>query len=77
MNFEVGKDYRTRGGWRARVIWIFFPPFPTASRLVVCHHPKESQSISLHDKDGALLTYVGHASLGGNHPADLVGEWNA
>ncbi len=22
MEFVVGKDYRTRGGWRARCIWI-------------------------------------------------------
>lgn len=76
--FEVGVDYRTRGGWKARVVWISGVGW-TRSMWVV-HKPgggDESVPISHKLCDGEAITVfsVNEAPVYGKHPADLIERW--
>lgn len=77
--FEVGKEYRTRGGWKARVIWA--PTGIVIGRVNVyaIHKPGDVQESCpvLHDGDGraeATLAVYNPPTYGG-HPADLMEPW--
>lgn len=73
---EVGKAYRTRGGWKALVIWR---STRAGGGVIVIHRPHtEDESIPvLHDFGGIALTLfaVNPAPAYGQHPADLVEAW--
>ena len=77
---EVGKYYRTYGGWRALVIWECYSQFGGANQFyLVIHKPKEEDETSItHDYNGKPRTtfsvnepptYTEH------HPADLKEIW--
>ena len=75
MKLEVGKNYKTRGGWKAKVIWIVQRPqgFPWAW---VIHRPGEQfeSEAMRHQADGAY--FVGAESMYlEEHPADLIAVW--
>jgi hypothetical protein len=78
---EVGRDCMTRGGWKARIIWIAWHLYPgrKLSGYYAVHmpdHPDESApvlhgpggAVALPDVPGMPPTYEGH-------PADILGPW--
>ena len=83
MKFEVGKYYRTYGGWKAMIIWkcykqdIFGEEY---QYYLVVHKPEgenESNVVS-HKYDGRAVSIlaVNEPPLYGiHHPADLKEEW--
>jgi hypothetical protein len=81
MEFVVGEDYKTRGGWRARCIWkstfgAFFMHFPNPRGALELQIETERGPVH-HHNDGkaaaALVVYEPPAFYG--HPADIVGKW--
>lgn len=73
---EVGKDYKTRGGWKARIIW------KVAQRVefYAIHKPETDQETGpIHHKgDGkaVCILAVGEPPSYGQHPADIIEEWS-
>ena len=72
--FEIGKTYKTRGGWDALVIWK--KTQGPIAYLNVIHKPNtEFESVViLHDEKGAVLeTFsVNSPPFYDGHPADLI-----
>lgn len=51
--FEVGKNYRTVGGWEARVIWCKFCPTNNERQLIVIHQPyTKNEMLLVHNEAG-------------------------
>jgi len=75
-SFEVGEDYLTRGGWKAKVIWVF----KASTGMLVVHKPGEIEETAgiLHDAASgrALATFSVNAPPSfDQHPADLIAKW--
>ena len=68
-----GKAYRTKGGWKANVVWV------NEDNSMYCIHQDEKGSSSLvfHYSDGvskAVLGVYEPPTFGRDHPADLTTE---
>jgi hypothetical protein len=78
FELQVGKDYRTRGGWKARVIWNSISGGSKAYFYVIHKPGTEEESVCVtHAFNGfpdALLA-VGFPPDYGQHPADIMQEW--
>jgi hypothetical protein len=81
MKLELGELYRTRGGWTARIIWIFkFDPTgePDQSVVLAIHRPGEiSYERIVHHKlngkaAGGDFTVNAPPVYDVGHPADLI-----
>jgi len=76
MIFEIGKDYKTRGGWKAKIVWTH-----SCGTIHVVHKPGEGEYVEsipvIHNEKGKAvgLLSVGEAPTYGQHPADLISEW--
>ena len=72
---EVGKTYKTRGGWDAIVIWKTSTKFPMFS---VVHKPQTDEEMPhiMHYPDGKHSTAfsVDETPSYGQHPADIILE---
>jgi hypothetical protein len=82
MTFEVGKDYKTRGGWKARVIWGYRQVLVEPLRYYVIHKPNTGdESLCVHMPDGkaVALCQIGVSPPEYDqpvlHPADLLEPW--
>ena len=77
-NFEVGKYYKTRGGWKAICVWICQSDIQDSIYFV--HRPGEKNIESvpiIHNPLGIALSSfsVNDPPHYGIHPADIIGEW--
>lgn len=82
MNLEPGRSYKTRGGWRADVVWIGMLNLGQGmadETAVVVHHLEQSAAF------GAILCQhapqTGQAMVAGDafgcHVADIDEPWEA
>jgi len=67
MEFQVGKYYKTRGGWKALIVWIS-KGYPS-----VVHFPDEPNETPPlnHAPGGEYLSFT----RGSQSTHDLVSEW--
>lgn len=76
---EVGKEYRTYGGWKAKVIWKCVEPWQLY--YYVIHKPGELYDESapiMHDAYGYVHTNLSvnePPTYTAEHPAQLKEEW--
>lgn len=79
MELEVGKYYRTYGGWKAIVIWQVNKWTNTNHNVLVIHKPNTSEEshVVSHTSEGRAITLfsVNEPPVYGQHPADLKEEW--
>ncbi len=72
---EVGKTYKTRGGWDALVIWCH-QMSDQQEYFSVIHKPREKEEFGVvkHFADGKIaeLFKIGYAPDYGLHPADII-----
>jgi hypothetical protein len=77
MKFQVGKVYRTRGGWKALCIWEATMVYASTQYYFI-HKPKESDESGpiLHCLDGMARTVFSVCEIPyyGNNPADIVSD---
>lgn len=77
---EVGKYYKTYGGWKALVIWKVNKWLNVNHYVLVIHKPEtaEESNVVSHDSNGKAVScfsvneppqYTAH------HPADLMEIW--
>ena len=91
MNFEIGKSYKTKGGWRALIIYVYtgtkkgtfeaihFGPSYNYDFLHNLATNEEWEMICSHDEKGKALTAfsVNERPCYFDHPANLTGkEWS-
>jgi hypothetical protein len=80
MKIEVGKSYKTRGGWKAKVIYCL-----DLNKYVVIHYNYNGEICQFHDEKGFVQlysvifkpaeTFSSHFdNFGILHPADLIEE---
>ena len=78
LKIEVGKYYRTYGGWKALVIWKTIDNY----NCFVIHKPKEAdESIPIMHRMSGIAYYFSAAdnvppTYEAHHPADLMEEWD-
>lgn len=80
MNLKVNKNFKTRGGWKCRIIWERVNVLADGKYLVI-HKPGsktfESGAI-IHEIDGkarAIWSIGAPPNYLDNCDADIVGEW--
>lgn len=82
MKIEVGKDYRTYGGWKAKVIWRWTSG---DMNFLVVHKPGIYNNIDERERLGYChpdgISYLSFGideppRYGKHHPADLMEEWS-
>ena len=75
---EIGKTYKTYGGWDAIVIWkSFSKPDEEEQTYVVIHKPgtQDESGIVMHNEDGSAVSIFSinePPTYDLHHPADLV-----
>jgi len=84
MKFEVGKVYKTYGGWKAKIIWEIYNcdnfEWEGNARYYVIHKPTEQfeSAVIVHKKDGKAVSTLSVSEppqYETNLPADLKEEW--
>lgn len=65
LKLELGKSYRTRGGWKATVVW---DKFRGRLPMAAVHHEKDVDVVRFHREDGM----VGYLPC---RTADLIVPW--
>ncbi len=79
MKLEVGKCYKTKGNWKAKVIWEKFWPNQNPPYYCVIHKPGEdgeSDPICHYPNGKVIDDTMGEAlPCYTGHPADLVKPW--
>ena len=80
MKLEVGKYYRTYGGWKAVVIWKVYAGLNQKEHYLVIHKPydeDESHVVSYNTEGESLTAFSINEPPRYNehHPADIKEEW--
>jgi len=80
MKLEVGKYYKTYGGWKCIVIWKVYAGFGQKEHYLVIHKPydeRESCVVSYNPDGKAVSVFSVNEPPTYNihHPADLKEEW--
>ena len=78
---EEGKDYRTRGGWKATVVHVATDKLPYLERHAVVVHKKgtSDERVTHHYASTGkveITLAVLEAPHYDGHPADIVKEWD-
>ena len=84
LKIEVGKYYRTYGGWKALVVWKCYKSDMLEEEYQtydVVHKPEEDGEVSQisHDYEGKATTIFSvnePPQYGSHYPADLKEIWN-
>lgn len=64
MNFIVGKDYKTRGGWKAKCVFI-----KKSGMAFFAHFMEREEEINSHHENGRMYCER-HIN-----PKDIISEW--
>lgn len=81
VDIEVGKEYRTLGGWKAKVVWRLGNNLlgSTVDCFIVIHRPEapdEKQGYCTGSGKAYSTLAIDEPPAYGQHPANIVEEWS-